>query len=144
MFEKDLEKWKKTEREFAKRLLSWNLSKLEFAPNYQFKDRDVKIEFEKLWRNVVKTFEIKDDMISEKTWNVWFEIMCNSEPSWIYASKADYIVYHLGDKFYYQDRWKLLIRLNDTPKKETLGGDGGRSLMYVVDKKHLSDLFIEI
>jgi hypothetical protein len=51
-------------------LIDWGLLRLEFAPNEQFKDWDIKIEFEKLGRNVVRTFEVKDDMISEKTGNV--------------------------------------------------------------------------
>ena len=144
MFEKDLERWKKTEREFAKRLLDWGLNRLEFAPNRQFKDWDIRIEFEKLWQNVIKTFELKDDMISEKTWNIWFEVRCNSQPSGIYSSKADYIVYRLWDKFYYQDRWELIFLLNDIPHTQTLGWDWNRALLYIVDKKYLSDLFKEL
>lgn len=144
MFENDLKKWKKTEQEFAKRLIDWGLLRLEFAPNEQFKDWDIKIEFEKLGRNVVRTFEVKDDMISEKTGNVWFEVRCNGKPSWIYSSKADYIVYHLGDKFYYQDRWELIYALNDIPHTQTLWWDWGKSLLYIVEKKYLSDLFKEL
>jgi hypothetical protein len=144
MFEEDLKRWKKTEQEFAKRLIDWGLNRLEFAPNKQFKDWDVRIEFEKLGQNVIRTFEIKDDMISEKTWNIWFEVRCNSKPSWIYASKADYIVYRLWDKFYYQDRWELIYALNDIPHTQTLWWDGNRALLYIVDKKYLSDLFKEL
>lgn len=144
MFEKDLKNWQRIEREFAKRLLDRWLSRLEFAPNKQFKDWDIRIEFEKLWQNVIKTFEIKDDMISEKTWNILFEVRCNSKPSWIYASKADYIVYHLWDRFYYQDRWELIYSLNDIPHTQTLWWDWGRALLYIVDKKYLSDLFKEL
>ena len=144
MFEKDLKNWQRTEREFAKRLLDRWVSRLEFAPNKQFKDWDVRIEFEKLWQNVIKTFEIKDDMISEKTWNIWFEVRCNWKPSGIYSSKADYIVYHLGDKFYYQDRWELIFLLNDIPYTQTLWWDWNRALLYIVEKKFLSDLFREL
>jgi len=141
MFSDDLKSWKKTEQEFAKRLIDWWLNRLEFAPNEQFKDWDIKIEFEKLWRNIIRTFEVKDDMISEKTGNIWFEVRCNGKPSWIYSSKADYIVYRLGDKFYYQDRWELIFLLNDIPHTQKLWWDWDRSLLYIVEKKYLSDLF---
>lgn len=144
MFEQDLKKWKKAEREFAKRLLDWGVNRIEFAPNEQFKDWDIKCEFEKLWHNVIRTFELKHDAISEKTWNIWFEIRCNWQPSGIYSSKADYIVYLLGDKFYYQDRWELIFLLNDIPHTQTLGWDWNRSLLYVVEQKYLSDLFKQI
>lgn len=144
MFEEDLKKWKKAEREFDKRLLDWWLNRLEFAPNKQFKDWDVRIEFEKLGRNEIKTFEIKDDMISDKTWNIWFEVKCNWQPSGIYSSKADYIVYRLGDKFYYQDRGELIFLLNGVPHTQTTGWDGNRALLYIVEKKYLSDLFKEL
>lgn len=143
-FENDLKKWKKSEREFAKRLLDWDVNRLEFAPNKQFKDWDVRIEFMRRGQNMIKTFEIKDDMISQQTGNVWFEIRCNWNPSGIYASKADYIVYHLGDKFYYQDRGTLLYLLNDIPHTQTTWWDGNKSLLLIVDKKHLSDLFKEL
>ena len=144
MFKEDLNNWKKTEREFAKRLMDWDLTRLEFAPNSQFKDWDVRIEFEKLGRNVIKTFEMKDDMISEQTWNIWFEIKCNWQPSGIYSSKADYIVYKLWDKFYYQDRWELIFALNHVPHTQTTWWDGNRALLYIVNKKYLSDLFKEL
>ena len=144
MFEDDLKKWKKTEQEFAKRLIDWWLNRLEFAPNRQFKDWDVRIEFEKLGQNVIRTFEIKDDMISEQTGNIWFEVRCNWKPSGIFSSKADYIVYRLGEKFYYQDRGELIFLLNDIPHTQKTWGDGNRALLYVIDKKYLSDLFIEL
>ena len=127
MFEDDLKKWKKTEQEFAKRLIDWWLNRLEFAPNRQFKDWDVRIEFEKLGQNVIRTFEIKDDMISEQTGNIWFEVRCKWKPSGIFSSKADYIVYRLGEKFYYQDRGELIFLLNDIPHTQKTWGDGIKS-----------------
>lgn len=144
MFKDDLNKWKKAEIEFAKRLLDWGVNRLEFAPNKQFKDWDLRVEFEKLGKNVIRTFEIKDDIISDSTGNIWLEVRCNWKPSGIYTSKADYIVYHLWDKFYYQDRWELTYRLDKVPYTPKSWWDGNRALLYVVDKKYLSDLFKEL
>ncbi len=144
MFRKDLERWRKIEKQFAAKLFKWDVSKIEFAPNTQFKDWDLLVTFNKWWGQVTVSYEIKDDMISAQTWNVWFEVRCNGKPSGIYASKADYIVYHLGDKFYYQDRWELIYALNDIPHTQTLWWDGNKSLLYIVNKKYLSDLFKEL
>lgn len=144
MFKEDLEKWKETEREFAKRLLDGGVNRLEFAPNKSFKDWDIRIEFEKKGQNVVRTFEIKDDMVSETSGNVGFEVRCNDKPSGIYASKADYIVYRLWDKFYYQDRWELIYALDEIPHEKKLWWDWDKSVLYVVEKKYLSDLFKEL
>ena len=91
-----------------------------------------------------KTFEVKDDIISAQTWNVWFEYRCFGKPSWIYASKADYIVYHLNNRFYYQDRWELLYRLDKVEKTDVSWWDNNQSQMYIVSKKYLNNLFNEL
>ena len=110
MFSECLDKWKQIEKEFVIKMIRKQLDilKIEFAPNQVFKDRDVKILYNKNWEKRESTFEIKSDDKSEETWNICFEYMCNEQPSWIYASKADCIVYQIWWEFYWkteQDYW---------------------------------------
>lgn len=143
-FEEDLENWRKIERELAQKLVGRDVMKLEFAPKWKYKDWDLKVTYEKDGKVEEKTFEVKDDIISAKTGNVWFEYRCFGKPSWIYASKADYIVYHLNGKFYYQDRGELLFRLNSVEKVNLSWWDMNQSQMFVVDKRYLNVLFREL
>ena len=142
-FESDLERGRRIEIEFWKQLMRWWIQSVEFAPKGVFKDWDVRARFWKSWKLIEKTFEIKDDIISAQTWNVWFEYRCFGKPSWIYSSKADYIVYYLNEKFYYQERWELLYRLNMVDKKNVAWWDGNQSQMYIVSLQYLNNLFDE-
>ena len=133
MFKEDLKEWKAVEREFASKIMKWDVSKIEFS-EWKFKDWDVKATFHRLGQDVEKTFEIKHDKKADETGNVWIEYMCNGEPSGIYTSTADYIVYKLGDKFYYADRVKFIIELSKTLKSDVIGGDNDKSQMWLVKK----------
>jgi len=144
MFEEDLREWKKSEREFAIKLLanlSLDIKWIEFAPDWQFKPRDLKIKFKRDWTEYNKTFEVKTDGVFPRTWDVCFETQCNGVPSGIYSSTADVIVYKLWENFYYQDRWRLLLALNKLPHEEKIWWDGNRSELYIVKWEHMSDLF---
>lgn len=135
-----LEWWKKTERSFVSKMLEIcpDIEKIEFAPDRQFKDWDVKLAIN--W--VEKTYEIKRDYKSQETWNIALEIKCNWKPSWIFASKADYIIYCLNDdEFYWRDRWELLYELCDIAKYKTLWWDWERAEMYIISKELLPILF---
>jgi len=138
-FNTTLEWGRKIERLFAAKMLAkYPVEKVEFAPNEEFKDWDVKITI--AWLD--KTYEIKRDYKSQETWNIALEIKCNWKPSGILASKADYIIYCLSeDEFYFQNRWELLYRLVDIKKYKTLWGDWERSEMYIIDKEFLPLLF---
>ena len=143
-FESDLVKWKQIEKELAQKLVCRDIIKLEYAPNKSYKDWDLKITYNENWEIKEKTFEVKDDKVSSRTWNVGFEFRCYDKPSWIYASKADYIVYHLDNKFYYQDRWELLFRLSNVERQVVKWWDNNSSEMYIVSKKYLPVLFKEL
>lgn len=143
-FESDLENWRRVEKELAQKLVCRDIMKLEYAPKASYKDWDLKITYEDNGKVCEKTFEVKDDIISAQTWNVWFEYRCFGKPSWIYASKADYIVYHLNNRFYYQDRWELLYRLDKVEKTDVSWWDNNQSQMYIVSKKYLNNLFNEL
>lgn len=138
-FNTTLEWGKKIERLFAAKMLAkYPVEKIEFAPDEEFKDWDVKITI--AWLD--KTYEVKRDFKSQETWNIALEIKCNWKPSGIFASKADYIIYCLNDdEFYFQNRGELLYRLVDIKKYKTLWGDWERSEMYIIDKELLSLLF---
>lgn len=134
MFSNDLKEWQKIEREFASKLMKRDVSKIEFSQG-KFKDYDIKATFKRIWWDVEKTFEIKNDMVSDRTWNVWFEYNFNWEPSGIYTSKADYIVYKLWDDFYYVDRARLLVWLSKIEKQDVLWWDNNLSWMFLVKKE---------
>lgn len=132
MFKEDLKEWRNVELEFARELIDQKLKNLELAPDRKFTDRDLKITTNDD-REI--SYEIKHDIVSETTGNVWFEFYCNKEPSGIYASKADVIVYKLWDKFYPMNRAKLLIRLNSVKRAVKRWWDNNASYMYVVSKE---------
>ena len=139
-FSKTLESWKKIEREFAKIMIDryTDVEKVEFAPDTQFKDWDVKITVG--W--IERTYEIKRDFKSQETWNIALEIKCNWKPSGIFASKADFIIYCLNEnEFYWQNRWELLYRIADINKYKTMWWDGERAEMYIIAKELLPLLF---
>lgn len=139
-FNKTLESWKKIEKEFAKIMIDRysNIEKVEFAPDKQFKDWDVKITVG--W--IERTYEIKRDFKSQETWNIALEIKYNWKPSGIFASKADFIIYCLNEnEFYWQNRWELLYRIADINKYKTMWWDGERAEMYIIAKELLPLLF---
>ena len=135
-----LEWWKRIERLFVAKMLSKypEIEKVEFAPDTQFKDRDVKLT---IWGREI-TYEVRRDYKSQETWNIALEIRCNNKPSGIFASKADFIIYCLNDnEFYWQNRWELLYRVADINKYKTLGWDWERAEMYIIKKELLPLLF---
>ena len=138
-FQKTLESWKKIEKAFVKKMLDmYDVEKVEFAPDIQFKDWDVKLTIN--W--IERTYEVKRDYKSQETGNIALEIKCNWKPSGIFASKADYIIYCLSeDEFYFRNRWELLYDLCDIAKYKTLGWDGERAEMYIISKELLPILF---
>lgn len=142
-FKEALEQWKQTERHFAKLLIDKWAQDVALAPNEKFKDWDIKSVF--ILNGVPKdiTWEVKDDMISSQTWNVWFEFRCFGKPSGVFASKADYIVYHVDGKYYYQTRGELLSRICSTEKEVRVWWDYNGSEMYVIKKQYLNWLFKE-
>lgn len=133
MFKDDLKEWKQVEREFAARLMKYDLVDIQFS-QWAFKDYDIKATFNKNWKLIEKTYEVKRDKKSDNSGNVWIEYMCNGEPSGIYTSKADVIVYKLGDKFYYADRIRLIIELSRLHKADVIWGDNDSSQMWLIDK----------
>lgn len=140
MFEKDLKDWKAIEREFASRLMKWDVTKIEFSEG-QFPDWDLKATIKKNWLEVERTYEVKDDKVSPSSWNVWFEFRYKWRPSGIFTSKADIIVYHIQDDFYYQDRNELIVKLCGLPKTEVKWWDDNNSDMWLVSILYLDKLF---
>lgn len=139
-FNLTLESWREVERAFAIKMLSKcsDIEKIEFAPDMQFKDWDVKISW--CWKET--TYEVKRDFKSQETWNIAIEFRCNNKPSGIFASKADYIIYCLSeDEFYWQNRWELLYRLYFLEKKTVNWWDWDRAEMFLINKWDLYLLF---
>lgn len=143
MFEEDLKEWKKAEREFARKLFAWDIVDVQLS-QWKFPWWDVKAVFDKWGKLVEKTFEVKEDRMADKTGNVWIEYMYKWEPSWIYTSTADYIVYKIWDKFYYSDRLKLIIELSKCLKADVFWGDDDNSQMRLVKREVFNLLMTEL
>lgn len=135
-FEEDLKKWKKAEHEFAYLLLERWASMIQLAPDKKFSDWDIKA---KQWM-LENYYEVKNDDVSETSGNIWFEYRCNWQPSWIYVSKADFIVYKVDDKFYCISRPKLLIRLEFVNKWRAKWWDNWLADMFIVKKEDFFSL----
>ena len=139
-FVKCLQLGKECEKTFMRYLVDYpGMISIELA-QWKFKDWDIKMKT----KDKEITYEVKSDRKSEDTWNCCIECMYKGEPSWVYASKADYIVYYTWKKWWMQERWKLLILLNNIEKEVVSGGDGNRSELYLIKLELLPQLFEEI
>lgn len=137
-FTKDLKTGKEAEKKFLIHLIN-TLDVVSFeCPKWKFKDYDIKIET-KDW--TVSTYEVKNDVGSVKTWNLCIEYRYKWEASWIYNSKADYIVYITWWKWYIQNRWELLIRLMDIEKRLVKWWDWWKSHLMLIKHEHMDKLF---
>jgi len=132
MFSEDLIEWKKAEREFASKLvLTWRVYSMEL-PQGKFSDYDLKVK-----TNLGEsTYEVKVDGIYPTTKKIWFEFECSGKPSWVFVSKADYIVYKLWDEFYYTERPRLLNLLAASKDKEFVQwGDNGTAKLWIIPEE---------
>lgn len=137
-FKDDLAMWRCAEKEFVKAMIDrFDILSVEF-PVWKFKFWDIKITTE---QEGEKTYEIKSDRKAPETWNFVIETRWRWKASWIFTSKADYIVYNVEWRRWIQERWELIIRLFDTPKTKTVGGDGGKTEMYKIKCDYLPSLF---
>ncbi len=132
MFDVDLATWEEYEYEFMKLLLKKWVVGIHKPPKEKRKDRDIKVDYED-WTS--KTFEVKNCPKALEYGSIVFESECNGKPSWIFVSKADYVVYRIWDERYRQDRWKLLHELVWINKCETMGWDNEKAKMYVVQNE---------
>lgn len=140
-FAKDLAIWQWTEKEFAKILLDnskeFRVVSLEFAQG-KFKDWDIKIDCIPDW---IVTYEVKSDTMAETTGNFVIETRFKWNPSWIFTSKADIIVYYIKWQWWVQERGELILRLMNTEKRETKWWDWFNSTLWVISCDKLPDLF---
>lgn len=143
MFNDDLKEWKKAEREFAKRLMRWDVVDIQFS-QWEFPWRDIKVTFNICGKLVERTYEVKEDRQADTTWNVWIEYMYKWNPSWIYTSSADILVYKIWDKFYYADRLKFIIELSKVVKQDVVWWDDDNSQMWLVKRDVFNLLMTEL
>lgn len=143
MFKEDLKEWKKAEREFASRLMRWDVVDIQFS-QWEFPWRDIKATFNICGKLVERTYEVKEDRQADTTWNVWIEYMYKWKPSWIYTSNADYIVYKIWDMFYYADRLKFIIELNKIVKQDIVWWDDNNSQMWLIKRDVFNLLMTEL
>lgn len=135
-----LKLWKEVEKVFMRYLVDypWMVS-LEFSQG-KCKDYDIKMTT----KDKEITYEVKSDRRSEETGNCCIEYMYKWQASWIFASKADYIVYYCNKKWWIQERWLLIALLMDLEKEIKNGGDGKRSRLFLFSVDKLPELFEEI
>jgi hypothetical protein len=143
MFNDDLKEWKKAEREFASRLMRWDVVDIQFS-QWEFPWRDIKVTFNICGKLVERTYEVKEDRQADTTWNVWIEYMYKWNPSWIYTSSADIVVYKIWDKFYYADRLKFIIELSKIVKQDVVWWDDDNVQMWLVKRDVFNLLMTEL
>lgn len=143
MFNDDLKEWKKAEREFAKRLMRWDVVDIQFS-QWEFPWRDIKATFNICGKLVERTYEVKEDRQADTTWNVWIEYMYKWQPSGIYTSESNYIVYKIWDKFYYADRLKFIIELSKIVKQDVVWWDDDNVQMWLVKRDVFNLLMTEL
>lgn len=136
MFDKDLFDANITEIAFVKRLLKPWVIKVEFWQDW---DWDIRITYRD-WHSV--TFEVKDN--NRATHNIVVEYEYKWHPSWIFTSKADYIIYLFDNTWYRQKRTTLIENINKYVKRETKWWDKKNSSLYLIDKERAKHLFNEL
>lgn len=137
-FVSDLKVWEDAQKEFAKVLMDkTKVIGLEFAQG-KFKDWDIKAN---IIPEGITTYEVKTDLKASETNNFVIEYRYKWKASWIFSSKADYIVYYIKWQRRIQDRWELILRLMDTEKRDTKGWDGFFSSLWVISCDNLPNLF---
>lgn len=140
-FASDLKVWEDAQKEFAKVLLDTKkIISLEFA-QWKNPDWDIKTNEVPEWE---VTYEVKSDTMAPDTGNFVIEYRFKWNPSWIYKSKSDYIVYYVLWERRIQERWELILRLIDTEKRSTKWWDGYYSSLWVISCDKLPDLFNKI
>jgi len=136
-FVKDLKVGKEAEKKFAKYLVDYpGFVSVEIVRG-KCKDWDIVLQT----KDKVITYEIKTDTLAHKTGNFVIEYRFKWEASWIYESKADFVVYNILWEWWIQKRSELILRLQDTEKKEVKWGDWRNSDLYVIKVSELPKLF---
>lgn len=127
MFEEDLKNWMHIENVFLKKIYNNKIFKTERG--WKNADWDLKVIKED-WTET--TYEVKSNTSDT---HVAFEYEFKWKPSWIFRSKADFIVYYYDGKFHVQTRWKFLERFMDLHKWKTNWWDDGQSSLYVMERE---------
>lgn len=139
-FTNDLAIGRKAEKEFAKLLIDIEkVISLEFS-QWKFPYRDIKI----ITPDWEKTYEVKSDTKAQDTGNFVIESRFKWSPSWIFTSKADYIVYYVKWEWWVAERWALILKLIDIEKEEVKGWDWRQSTMWKIKCTELPNLFSKI
>ena len=128
-FDKDLEDGKLAEKEVAQRLMSRLNLAAEDIEHSSLKGYDLKI-ISKGW-----TFEVKNDLMAERTGNVAIEFECRGKPTALAATTAEFWVYKFAGSFYAFRTEVLKKKLLEEKQffREVVGGDAGSNTkMFLV------------
>ena len=135
MFEQDLQHGKKAEIEFAQILI--NQGKKVLMTEGLNKDFDI-ATYEEM--TLIDTFEVKEDLMYNKTGNIVIEYLSNGNPSGISTTKAKYWVQGVGNKWYVIDTNELknYIKIIWADVNKKVGGDN--ATFVIIEPKYLLNI----
>ena len=136
-FVKDFQVGKTAEKIFCKYLIDYPWFVSIEVPRGKCTDWDIILTT----KDKVITYEVKSDTMADKTGNFVIEYRFKWEPSWIYESKADFIVYNILWEWRIQKRSELILRIQSVEKRETKWWDWWNSDLYVIKTEKLPELF---
>lgn len=139
-FVKDFQVWKTAEKIFCKYLIDYPWFVSIEVPRGKCTDWDIILTT----KDKIITYEVKSDTMAWQTGNFVIEYRFKDEPSWIYESKADYVVYNILWEWWIQKRSELILRIQWIEKEEVRGGDGWNSSLYKIKIDKLPELFEKI
>lgn len=139
-FADDLADWKQAEQEFARYLCTCPKFISIEVSQWKFKDYDIKLTT----KDKVVTYEIKSDRKAQDTGNYCIEFSYDNKASWIYSSKADYIVYHLMWQWWMAPRGDLILKLDSVEKKRINWWDWFKSWLWLLKVDTLPQLFTQL
>lgn len=129
MFSTDLKKGLEAEVLYAEHLLSQGFKVIR--THGLNKDWDIGVYENNI---ILNTFEIKRDIISDRSGNLAIEVAFKGSKSGITATKADYLVIYAKGKVYElkTQEFKEWLILNKPYLKYVRGGDNNESIMALI------------
>lgn len=130
--EEDIEIGKKAEWEVAYILLRRGRVINIHMPPGNFPYYDIQVTTEKN----EQTYEVKVDRLWIKSTEVGIEYEKKWKPTGIAITKADYMVYKLGNSYWCANRPKLVsLLMKSQTKRDCVGWDDGTTRLWVIPEK---------
>lgn len=127
-FKKDLKLGQLFENEFVKILEKKNYQIISTCDNNKY---DIKASR----KNKLVTFEVKADLMSDKTGNYFIEFISFNKPSGIKTTEADFYVLYNNNKFHVVSVELINELINDKDYNRILCNKNKTSMGYIFDCK---------